>query len=87
MTHDELIQAIEATVLQVAKDRRESAAYNGAKHDGGASVLEGQVRWYEYGRKGVVPPEWEEYARAVKNERDPEWKDYQRLRKKFEKTS
>lgn len=84
MDHDKLIEAIKVKVLREAESRRESAAYGGRRDDGGASLLEAQVKWYEYGRQGVMPPEWKEHAREVVNENDPEWADYLRLRKKFE---
>jgi len=86
MDHEKLIAAIKTKILREAKQRRDDAGYSGHHHDGGASMLEAQVKWYEYGRKGVLPPEWKEYAHAVENENDPEWAEYQRLRKRFEET-
>lgn len=66
-------------VLEAAHNARESAGYSGRYDDGGASRLEDQVKFYNYGRAGTLPPEWKVYTDMV----DPEWETYQRLQKKF----
>lgn len=43
-----------------------------------------QVKFYEYGQRGVIPPEWKDYETAARTERDPEYATYLRLKEKFE---
>jgi hypothetical protein len=80
----DLINTIKRLVLKEAENKRNDAGYGGRWDDGGAGAMEAQVRFYEYGQKGIIPPEWEKLAKQVKNEGDPEWQEYQRLRKHFE---
>jgi hypothetical protein len=79
------IEAVKARVLKKADAQEMNAAYSGAHHDGGARRMRDQVKFYEYGQKGMVPPEWEEIAEQVSKEADSEWGEYQRLKNKFEK--
>ncbi|WP_090739417.1 hypothetical protein [Paenibacillus sp. Mc5Re-14] len=45
-----------------------------------AELLFNQIKFFEYGREGVVPPEWNhEYGHLL----DDEWTEYQRLKEKF----
>ena len=74
-----MIDKLIEIVLTAAADARESAGYGGRMDDGGASRLEDQVKFYNYGRNGIVPPEWETY----KKELDPEYQRYLELKKKF----
>jgi hypothetical protein len=78
------IEQIIQRVLAEARDVKTAAAYNGNMTDGGADVLEAQVRFYRYGRNGVVPPEWQKYADQVRKEADPEYEQYKKLKMKFE---
>ncbi len=79
----DLLTIIKRLVLQDAENRRQDAGYGGHMHDGGAASVEAQVKFYEYGQKGVVPPEWKEHEIRVRNEADPEWAEHQRLQEKF----
>lgn len=74
------IEKIIKAVLEEVKVRRQTAGLNGEWHDGGASKLEEQVKFYNYGRNGIIPPEWIKYTKEL----DPEYKEYVRLKKKFE---
>jgi len=80
---DPLIAKIKALVLKQAEDNRNSAGYGGSMTDGGASLLEAQVRFYDYGARGVIPPEWEQHAKEAKAQADPEYAEYLRLAAKF----
>lgn len=43
-------------------------------------MLLDQIKYYEYGGEGIIPPEWEKsYAHFL----DDEWEEYQRLKQKF----
>jgi hypothetical protein len=75
-------QLIKAAHIE-AKERSQNAAHGGFRDDGGASVIEGQIRFYEMGRLGQVPIEWEKYAKHI----DPEYKELLRLEKKFRRTN
>lgn len=75
------IQKLINLVLADAKKSREDAGYSGRMDDGGASRLEDQVKFYNYGRNGATPPEWEHYEKQL----DPEFQEYQRLKKKFDR--
>lgn len=67
-------------VLKQAAKVRDDAGYSGRMDDGGARVMEEQVRYYLYGLDGVVPVEWErEHGQKL----DPEFAEYQRLHAKF----
>ena len=66
-----------------AETRNLNAAYGGSHGDGGASILRDQVKFYKYGRDGLIPPEWEPYIRQAERERDPEYAELMRLKKKF----
>lgn len=67
-------------IIDKAKVVRTTATMNGEYGDGGASVLEDQIKFYQYGRDGIIPPEWE---KKYGNQLDPEWDEYLRLKKKF----
>lgn len=77
---DEIIEMVE----QAAAEMRDTAACNGEWNDGGAGKLLELVKFYNYGRKAVIPPEWEEYEQEYKNKHDPEFQEYLRLKQKFE---
>ena len=77
--HNPDIDRVIDLVHQDAKRMAENAGYSGAMNDGGASVLENQVRFYLMGRSGEMPDEWKQYA----NKLDPEYAEWQRLQKKF----
>lgn len=47
-------------------------------------VLLTQVKFYEYGQRGVIPAEWKEYENEARRESDPEYETYLRLKKKYE---
>lgn len=72
---DELIKL----ALKNAHNRRENAGFSGLHHDDGASLIESNVKFYNYGRAGQIPPEWEEYQKLL----DPEYQEFLRLQKKF----
>jgi hypothetical protein len=67
-------------ILKDAENIRITAGFYGSFDDGGASVLESQVKFYEYGARGIIPPEWKKYE----NKLDPEYSKYLELKKKFE---
>jgi hypothetical protein len=75
----ELFDKIISIIQREAHDARESAGYNGSMHDGGASRLEEQIRFFEYGLVCTFPPEWEAYKKQI----DPEYTEYLRLKRKF----
>jgi|GEM_PF-2093496 len=85
MEREKLIEAIMAMVLREAEERRTDAGYKDKWDDGGASILEAQVKFYKHGQRGEIPAEWKEHAHTVENKSDPEWAEYQRLHKKFHK--
>lgn len=74
------IEEIIKLVLKDADDKKQRAGYAGAMSDYGASNLRNQVKFYDLGRKGILPTEWEKYA----NQTDVEYQEYIRLKKKFE---
>ncbi len=77
--------AVIALILIEARYIREAAGMGGRWDDGGAKVLEEQVKFFQYGKSRMLPPEWEKYARQVENNADPDYKQYLLLKKKFEK--
>lgn len=83
MTDKEIFERVMGIIRMEAHNARESAGYGGRWDDGGASRLEEQIRFFQYGLQGVLPPEWEKYKDQVKKESDPEYAQYVRLRSKF----
>lgn len=75
----ETLEKLKRLALKEADDRETSAGYNGEKHDGGAGMIRAMVKFFEYGQKGVVPPEWDKYLKQL----DPDWGKYQELKRKF----
>lgn len=75
------VEKVMVLILKEAERRRTSAGFSGARDDGGAGILEAQVRFYRSGQAGVMPPEWQEYEKQL----DPEYEEYLRLVKKFGK--
>ncbi|TVX85969.1 hypothetical protein [Paenibacillus agilis] len=74
------IERIVAVVRGKAEDLRMTAAYNGERGDGGSGRIIEQIQYFEYGRQGVIPPDWEKtYGHFL----DEEWKEYERLKRKF----
>lgn len=63
-----------------AEKREVNALFNGSWSDDGAGKLRDQIKFFQYGRDGVVPPEWE---KAYGHLLDDEWAEYQRLKEKF----
>jgi len=78
------IEDVKKKVLEAAEGKRTSAGMNGSWGDGGASVLEIQVQFYEYGQKGAMPPEWAKYAEQLDKSSNPRYKLYQELKQEFE---
>lgn len=76
-----MIDKIIKVILKDAEDKRIGASYSGSCGDGGADKLESQVKFYNYGRQGTIPPEWSEYEIQI----DTEYQDYLKLKGKFEK--
>lgn len=75
----ELFDKIIPLVLAAAKSAREDAGFSGLMSDGGASILEAQVKFFQYGLSCQFPPEWEQYRKLL----DPEYIEYLRLKRKF----
>ena len=74
------IEGLKQMVLEAAEQAREDAGFSGRLDDGGAGRMKDQVKFYEYGQRGVVPTEWEKHLKKL----DPEWEEFQRLKKRFE---
>ena len=70
-------------VLKYADERATSAAYGGERNDGGASVYREQVKFFSYGLRNELPPEWKSFERKVSKESDPEYSEFLRLKRKF----
>lgn len=81
---EQLLHDIVLLVLRDAATRRTSVGFEGKSDDGGATMLEQQVRFYHYGMDGTIPPEWSKYEKEAKTQADPEYNAYLRLKKKFE---
>lgn len=79
LVQKDLIDKLIPLVLKDAENKKLDAGMGGRWDDGGASVLENQVKFYQYGLKGQVPPEWKEYEKQL----DPEYIEYLRLKRKF----
>lgn len=73
------VDALIKLVLADAHQKRESSGQGGHHHDGGASVIETQVKFYNYGRAGRIPTEW----KVFESQLDPEYQEFQRLKQKF----
>jgi len=74
-----LLDEVIALVLKKAADARDNAGYSGAWDDGGAHILEEQVKWFNYGRVGTLPKEWQKFHQEL----EPEFKEYLRLKGKY----
>lgn len=68
---------------QKAAAARESAAFGGHMHDGGAATLETQIECYLAGQNDKIPTCWASYASEFERVSDPEYQTYLRLQKKF----
>jgi hypothetical protein len=77
------ISKIIQLVLAEANSRRLDAGYGGRMDDGGASALETQVAYFNYGRTDTLPPEWIKFEKQAIAEADPDYKKYLELKKKF----
>ena len=73
------VSKVISQILKEAETKKTNARYNGEYGDGGAGTLEMQVKFYRYGLQGVMPKEWESYAKKT----DPEYDEYLRLKEKF----
>ena len=81
---DDIKEKIFRKVLNDAEERRYNAHAGGEQHDGGASKLEDQVKFYQFGQENILPDEWLKYYHEVMIEQDPEYTEYIRLKNKFE---
>lgn len=79
LVNKELIDKLIPLILKHAEESKFDAGMSGRWDDGGASRLEEQVKFFQYGMHGQIPPEWEVY----KKELDPEYIEYLRLKRKF----
>jgi len=59
------IHKIIELVLAEANSRRLDAGYGGRMDDGGVSMLETQVAYFNYGARGALPPEWFKYEKQA----------------------
>jgi hypothetical protein len=77
----EIFDKIIQLILNDAKSKRKDAGYGygGRMDDGGASNLEDQVKYFQYGLICKLPPEWESYKKQL----DPEYIEFLRLKRKF----
>ena len=75
----ELFDKIIPFVKADAHTKREDAGYGGRMDDGGASRLEDQIKFFQYGLSCSFPPEWEGYRKQL----DPEYIEFLRLKRKF----
>lgn len=71
-------------INNVADNKELDAGMGGRHDDGGARILRQQISFYQMGRNGTIPSDWERYANELKNEKDPEYAKYLELKKKFE---
>lgn len=79
LVHKDLIDKLIPLVLKDAENKKLDAGMGGRWDDGGASRLEDQVKFFQYGMRGQIPPEWKEYEKLL----DPEYIEYLRLKRKF----
>lgn len=79
------LDKIIALIRRDAEDRRTGAEFSGRWDDGGAECLLDQIKFFNYGRSGTIPHEWEKYRVQAQKEADGEYQDYLRLKDKFEK--
>lgn len=79
LVHKEIIDKLIPLVLKDAESKKLDAGYSGRWDDGGGGRLEEQVKFFQYGLRGQVPPEWKEYEKLL----DPEYIEYLRLKRKF----
>lgn len=79
LTNKDLIDKLIPLVLKDAENKKFDAGMGGRWDDGGAARLEDQVKFFQYGMKGQIPPEWDQYQKLL----DPEYIEYLRLKRKF----
>ncbi len=72
---------IKKLVERDADEREVCAAHNGEKHDGGASGLRTDLKFWNEVLNLDVPNRFKKYESQL----DPEYEDYKRLKAKFEK--
>lgn len=82
---EKTINTVIAKVLADAREREETAGYNGDFGDGGAHRTRELIDFFRCGQQGVIPERWKPYLKETENEADPDFVTYQRLRDKFEK--
>jgi hypothetical protein len=83
MNNNDLIERVRNLVHNAGCAAKENAAYSGSMNDGGGGGLMDQAKFYQYGRLGIMPREWESYIPRAEAQADPEYETYQRLRTKF----
>ena len=79
INNKELFDKIVSLILRDASNRRNDAGYGGRMDDGGASNLEDQAKFFQYGLACKFPPEWEGYKKLL----DPDYAQYLILKKRF----
>lgn len=71
-------------LLVTAQDKRDSAGFGGAMHDGGASQLEGEIEIYLAGLTSSVPTAWQRFEKEFNRKTDPQYELYLQLKQKFD---
>ena len=73
------MELIMKEVLRQASDAQLNASLNGSRHDGGASELREQVKFYRAGMNMEMPREWDVFVLKT----DPDYEKWKKLNKKF----
>jgi hypothetical protein len=78
----EQFDKIISKVLKEAKSLSDISGMNGEKFDGG-ELLRTQAEYFNLGMRGLLPDNWQKYARKVEQEDTPEYQKYLELKRKF----
>lgn len=76
----EVLEKLFKLLAEEADDRANSAYYNGAFNDGGASAIFEEIDIYKKGMNMEIPKQWEKHLVKL----DAEYDEYIRLKNKFE---
>lgn len=73
------IEKIIELILKDADEKDKGGIDTGERSIYIASKLRNDVKFYQYGLQGIIPPEWIKYEKQT----DEEYEEYLRLKNKF----
>lgn len=78
-----LVSFIQESEWKSAEDAEMSAAYSGARHDGGSEKMRAVLKAWQDGLNNRIPEAYKHYETEYAKQNDTEYSEFLRLQDKF----